>query len=309
VSTEIRVLLVEDNPRDVALARVALREMPGVDAVIEAVTRLSDAMAWLATDVADIVLLDLALPDSRGTGSVERMRAEFPDMAIVVLTGRDDDQVALAALEAGAQDYIEKARLDGHLIGRTVRYARERQRLLSEMRSLSVIDELTGARNRHGFFALVEHHMDLANRSGDSLTLFYLDVDHMKTINDTYGHNEGDRALRAVADLLRQTYRASDVIARMGGDEFCVLLTTGSRDGDSAIDRLRVELARFNDSAPLPYTLAVSIGAAGYRPDERCSVTEFVQRADAAMYEQKKSRSRSTVASAPDSPARSTGSV
>src|SRR6185503_739202 len=129
------------------------------------------------------------------------------------------------------------------------------------------------------------------DRSGEPLTLFYVDLDHMKTINDAHGHAEGDRALRTVADLLRATFRLSDVIARMGGDEFCVLLTTGGRhDTHIAVDRLQVQVAAFNRSSPLPYDLSLSIGVAEYRPDEPCPIAELLQRADTAMYEQKRRR-------------------
>jgi two-component system cell cycle response regulator len=289
MTTAIRVLLVEDKPGDARLAQVALSEMPGVEVVVvETVGRLVDAVAWLGIHFADVVLLDLSLPDSHGVETVEQLCAEVADVAIVVLTGPDDDQMALAALEAGAHDYIEKERLDGYLLSRTVRYARERHRLLSEVRALTVMDELTGVRNQRGFLALTEHHIALADRANESLTLFYVGLDHMKTINDTHGHAEGDRALRAVADLLGHTFRLSDVIARMGGDEFCVLLTTGAaRDTHAAVDRLQAAVTGFNESSPLPYALSLSIGAAEYQPLEQCSVAELLRRADASMYETK----------------------
>jgi two-component system cell cycle response regulator len=285
--SSIRVLLVEDNPSDARLAQVALRAMPGADVVVETVARFADAVASLAADRADVVLLDLSLPDSSGIETVERMRAEAPDVPIVVLTGHDDETAALATLEAGAQDYIEKSRLDGYVLDRALRYARERHRLSRQLRELAAIDELTGVRNRRGFLALAEHHLALADRSNEPVALFYVDLDRMKAINDTYGHPEGDRALCTVAALLIQTYRLSDVIGRMGGDEFCVLLTGGGHDTQTAIARLHEAVDEFNGSSPLPYAVSLSIGAAEYRPSERCSVGELLRRADAAMYEQK----------------------
>jgi diguanylate cyclase (GGDEF)-like protein/PAS domain S-box-containing protein len=123
-----RVLLVEDNPGDVMLLREALGGVSSTEVCLTEVARLSDALAYLTNDRFTLVLLDLALPDSHGLASVTSVRAAAPDIPIVVLTGLGDEDAALAALQAGAQDYLLKGEVDGRLLVRAMRYAVERKR-------------------------------------------------------------------------------------------------------------------------------------------------------------------------------------
>jgi diguanylate cyclase (GGDEF)-like protein len=301
VSDVVRVLLVEDNRGDARLAQIVLGEMPRITTEVELVTCLDAAIVALNTAPHDIVLLDLSLPDSLGIDTLVRLRAETPDVPVIVLTGQDDDEISLAAMEAGAQDYIEKSRLDCSTLTRAVRYARERHRLLTALRQLVIVDELTGVYNRRGFVSLVDHHFALTNRTGGGLSMLYIDLDDMKSINDTHGHHEGDRALRTTADLLVRTFRFTDVIGRLGGDEFCVLLTpSGSVDADAevAVARLEAQLAKVNATESLLFELALSVGVAEYDSATPCSLDELLHRADRAMYERKQGRK----AQVPDDP-------
>ena len=154
MSDALRVLLVEDNRGDALLAKIALDEMQRVDADVRHVACLGDAIAALNGEPHDIVLLDLSLPDSHGIETVVRLRAETVDVPVIVLTGHDDEETAMRAMEAGAQDYIEKSRMDSRTLTRAIRYARERHRLLAELRHLVIIDELTGVYNRRGFVSM-----------------------------------------------------------------------------------------------------------------------------------------------------------
>jgi diguanylate cyclase (GGDEF)-like protein len=154
-----------------------------------------------------------------------------------------------------------------------------------------IIDELTGVYNRRGFVSLAEHHFALTNRSGGTLAMLYIDIDDMKTINDCHGHHEGDRALRATADLLMQTFRFTDVVGRLGGDEFCVLLTPGGTvDADRAVRRLDDLLVELNAGPTLTYALSLSVGMAEYAAAAPCSLEELLRRADQTMYEVKERR-------------------
>lgn len=297
----VQLLLVEDNLGDARLAEEALRDMPGVHMTLHTVTSLAAAIARVRALPPDIVLLDLSLPDSHGIATLLRLKAEAPDVPIVILTGQDDDEVAMLAVEEGAQDYIAKSRLDGYTLVRAVRYARERHRLISELRQLAVMDELTGVQNRRGFLALAEHHIALARREGRQLALLYIDVDGMKDINDALGHPAGDEAIRGAAQLMRDTFRLSDVVGRVGGDEFCVLLTgSGWQDVDVAVARLQAGLEQLNGTGELAYHLSLSVGIARYTSTEPCSVAELMEQADATMYSHKSRRSRVT----PDQPFR-----
>ncbi len=240
--------------------------------------------------------MDLSLPDSHGLESVRRVRLGPVDVPIVVLTGLADEKMAVDAVNAGAQDYLVKGRDDPAILARAIRYARERHRMTSELRKLALVDELTGLNNRRGFMMVAEHHAKLADRDRSAFEVLFIDLNNMKKINDTLGHQGGDRALTETADLLRKTFRESDVLGRVGGDEFCVLLAADPAKGDGsgqaagAAIRLRDNLERHNAASTTPFELSLSIGGATYDPDEPESIDDLLARADQAMYEEKTTR-------------------
>ncbi len=129
---DVRILLVEDNPGDARLLRETLREAEGFPFVLSHAERLADAAALLAESPADVVLLDLSLPDAHGLDTVRRMLDAAPEIPIIVLTGTDDERLALQAVHAGAQDYLAKGRVEGPLLARSIRYAIERKGLERE---------------------------------------------------------------------------------------------------------------------------------------------------------------------------------
>lgn len=166
------------------------------------------------------------------------------------------------------------------------------------MRSLSLSDELTGLNNRRGFFALAEHHLSVARRRKQTLLLFFADVDGLKQINDTYGHQEGSEAIRQAAEILRETFRESDIVARMGGDEFTVLtIDTCWLEAETAIRRFQENLVRFNQQGNRPYRLSLSIGAVEIDPNISLSLQEWLEKADQEMYEQKRLKRESSLQS------------
>jgi len=133
----VRVLLVEDNPDDQELVRIMLRKSTDVMFDVEAVARLSDAIAQVSSRRFDALLVDLALPDSRNVDTVRELREKVPDVPLIALTGRDDMQTELAALAIGAQDYLIKGRDDARILMRAIRHAIERKRLENEQALLT----------------------------------------------------------------------------------------------------------------------------------------------------------------------------
>lgn len=157
-----------------------------------------------------------------------------------------------------------------------------------EIRMLVVTDPLTGLYNRRGFMALAEQQMKAANRTGKILSLLFIDLDGMKFINDTWGHEEGDKALVAAATILKQTFRESDILARIGGDEFAVMAVDAAETPEIIIGRLQKNIASRNAASDNRYEIAMSIGVAVYDPQTPLSLDELVSKADTLMYEQKK---------------------
>jgi diguanylate cyclase (GGDEF)-like protein len=168
-----------------------------------------------------------------------------------------------------------------------------RQALLDrELRSLALTDDLTCLYNRRAFLALAGQQLRVARRNGQGLLLFFADADHLKEINDSYGHREGDFALIQAADALERTFRNSDVIARLGGDEFAIIALEASCDNQEVIlDRLERNLKTATTSENR-YQLSLSVGMARFDPRQPVSLGKLIAMADEAMYEVKKNRQK-----------------
>lgn len=167
----------------------------------------------------------------------------------------------------------------------------ELKKMEEKLQALSITDELTGIYNRRGFFALAEHILKIAKRNKKGLFLLYADLDGLKEVNDRFGHQEGDIMLIEIANLLKGNYRESDIIARIGGDEFVVLPVGITGDSiDVITSRLGEALEMHNEKRNRGYKLSLSYGLAYYDPDSPCSLDELLIKADKAMYEHKKEK-------------------
>jgi|GEM_PF-1096074 len=162
----------------------------------------------------------------------------------------------------------------------------------AKLEEMAVTDELTGLKNRRGFFLLAEQQLKAANRAKTKFWFIFIDVDGMKSVNDQYGHSEGDKALTAAANILRNTFRESDVIARLGGDEFVVMITgAGEIDACAIMDRLQKNMDLYNTAAKNSYRLSLSAGIVDCDPGEKpCSIESLLKKADALMYESKRGK-------------------
>ena len=180
------------------------------------------------------------------------------------------------------------------LLRRAVRCAAQQYVLQAALGSLALTDELTGLYNRRGFMVLAERQLKVSRRSGRGLLLFFMDLDGLKKINDTFGHSEGDRALKHSAEALEKTFRDSDVIARLGGDEFAVLAIEASNFSENII---RARICKYLKSicaqGPL-HLLSLSVGAVRLSPGDTSSLEELMVQADQAMYEAKRGRRKTS---------------
>lgn len=164
-----------------------------------------------------------------------------------------------------------------------------RKELESKLRKSSITDELTGLYNRRGFFELARHEYHTATRNKDLMSLFYMDIDDMKMINDKYGHKEGDNALIDLAEILKTAFRKSDVVARIGGDEFSALMIrTTDYKSENISNRIENMISDHNRTGKRPFKLGVSIGEVVYDPEKPMDLDTFINTADALMYKKKK---------------------
>ena len=218
--------------------------------------------------------------------------ADVPKLASVVESRAPlEEEIELPLPVSGSRWLHHQIIPLGDGVAITTRDVTDRKQDEEELRALTLVDDLTGLYNRRGFRMLAEQHMRLTKRGGPVSLLVSIDLDEFKSINDTYGHAEGDQALRRVAAVLRTAFRDSDIIARFGGDEFVVWALDCGEIRPELIDRIHTALAASNKVAGRPYDTALSIGTARFDPFARISLDELLVEADARLYEVKRSRS------------------
>jgi two-component system cell cycle response regulator len=423
----IRVLLIEDNPGDARLVRELLTEEWDRFGIVLAGS-MREALDRLAAESFDVVLLDLSLPDSQGFGTISSIRAQVPAMPLIVLTGFDDADFAVAAVEAGAQDFLVKGQFEGGTIRRAIRYAitrrtleeqvrlseerlkgiielahdgivviddqylitlfnpaaerlfgysatevlgqpldmllpervrgphrgllegfardltgsramtnrpavtgrrvdgtefaaeisisqfasptgrqftatvrdiTERRRAEDELRRLALTDALTGSANRRHFMERAAFEFARMRRYGNPVSLVMLDVDHFKRVNDTHGHAAGDAALILLVKCCRGLLRDTDLVGRLGGEEFALLLPDATVDAAFQVaERVRLNLADLEIAADgVAFRFTVSMGVADCQPGD-ISIEQSIGRADRALYRAKtEGRDRTLAAS------------
>jgi diguanylate cyclase (GGDEF)-like protein len=281
------VLLIEDNPGDARLIREMLME--GEDPLfrLDCVGRLSQGLEYLETRGAGLILLDLSLPDSLGFETFLRVYAHSPKVPIIVLTGNDDQSVALSAVKSGAQDYLVKGKLDRELLLRSMQYSIERKRYQEQLEFQANYDALTGLPNRNLLHDRLKQSV-FAQRYERSIGVVFIDIDRFKFVNDSLGHNTGDKLLQRVAERLSQSVRDGDTVARLGGDEFILILNDQS--GEEFIYRaMQRIISRVAEPIVLDgqeLLVTCSAGVSLYPQDGR-DVETLLKNADAAMYRAK----------------------
>lgn len=235
-----------------------------------------------------VVVLDRRGPDATGAELeklTESLLAQDKDLARIL---RELDKIG-KTLKSGSVN----TRALHNTLQRTVLCAVKQSILDRELRSLALSDDLTALYSRRAFFTLANQQIRLMRRKGQSLLLFFADVDNLKEINDEFGHREGDLALIRVANALQRTFRISDILARLGGDEFAVLALEATHENEAAIlSRLETHI-RESSVKETRYVLSVSVGMARFDPRRSSSLADLLAKADQAMYQVKRGRSKS----------------
>jgi len=418
MSERLHVLIVEDNPADADLVRNALPETGPIRFHSESVPRLSEALARLATGGIDLIMTDLGLPDSQGLATFRKLRQAAPDLAIIVLTVSDDQEMAVAAVREGAQDFLVKGQVSGNLLVRAVRYALERKRMEVALReseanlrqaqeitrlgrweldlvsgrltwsdgifalfeanretftasyeafleyvhpddrasvdqayhesiehkkpfeiehrllmkdgrikwvgeigraeyddagrhirsvgtvqditerkllenkllTMAHYDTLTQIPNRTLFLEAATMGISHARRNRSQCAILFVDLDHFKNVNDTFGHSVGDELLKDTSVKLASCIREADIMARFGGDEFIVLLNDleSGQNAQYIAERIREKLNVPRIIAGNDLFITASVGIAVY-PNDGGFLEDLLKNADTAMYAAKES--------------------
>ncbi len=290
-NSKINVLLAEDNPEGSFFWERIITDITDTDIEFVHIEKLSDVRKHLASETPDIILLDLSLSRTGGLEaflSVNEMATTIP---IIVVTGTDDQKFAVQTALEGAQDCLVKGNINGYWLNRSMRFAIGRQKYLKQLKAFSVVDELTGLYNRRGFLILADQQIKMADRTEQSLLLVFADVDGLKAINDTLGHHRGDLALMETAHVLRESFRETDILGRLSGDEFVALLTCSlDVNEELLLKRFKKTMDEHNSYRERNFKLSVSIGIAPYSPHSSCSAADLLVKADSVMYKQKKKK-------------------
>ncbi len=416
--SNLHVLVIEDSIDDVVLVRAMLNRSKDTVFTVVHAQRLAEGLQCLREQTFDVVLLDLGLPDSNGIDAVKDIRQECQEVPLIVLTGVDDEEVAVRTLQMDVQDYLIKGQIDSKLLVRSIRYAWERKRALEALRTsesrfrrlsesgvmgiahfnlkgeisdandtlLSMIgysreelkeglvrwdrllppewlphmlkvakaytatgriapyeteylcrdgarswglfgaariegtedgiafvvditrrkkleeeirhiayhDGLTGLPNRRLFQELIRFELEEAHRNRKKTGLIFLDIDRFKGVNDTLGHEAGDELLKTVAVRLKSAIRKADALARIGGDEFSVLLAgiASPEDITEIARKIQVALREKCVIAGRDFHITTSMGISIY-PDDSNDIDTLFRYADIALY-RAKNRGRNT---------------
>ncbi|MBC8412402.1 MAG: GGDEF domain-containing response regulator [Nitrospira sp.] len=282
----INILLVEDNPGDIRLFRENISEVYDTSYMISHAGRLSETLRTLDESSPDVVILDLTLPDSDGYNTFINVRMHAPNVPIILLTSIVDEDLAVRALQNGAQDYLIKGQVDSAQLHRSIRFAIQRNQAMQREHRLAYFDVLTGLPNRQLFTDRLSQALTRAQRYGEQAALMFIDLDGFKQINDTLGHDCGDRLLQQTAERLQKCLRKSDTVARIGGDEFtCILPNIANTEDVSVVARkiIKALAETFELQGGLQANISGSIGISIY-PDDTKSPEDLLKAADIAMY-------------------------
>jgi len=294
--------------------------------MIEA-TNGADALEVARAELPDLIITDIIMPSMDGFTFVRRLRADPLLVGIPVVfhtTNYDESEIHRLARASGIQHILRKPSEPNEILRvvndsikrpavstklpQTGQLQREHLQVLADklyqkvteledanerLRNLSLTDGLTGLNNRRGFMVLATGLMKFARRVGYSLSLLYIDLDSLKSTNDTFGHSAGDRLITHFSRILTETFRDSDIIGRLGGDEFVVLIVDATENDLNEMQaRLQSNADNYNfQSSDMP-AITFSTGIITVTPESSITMEELLSQADKAMYEHKQRRRR-----------------
>jgi diguanylate cyclase (GGDEF)-like protein len=252
-------------------------------------------LLMIAEKLPDVLLLDSTLARNFALCTVIQVRDKIPNLPVVLLP---DIQRAIEAQASsgdggslnrsghGSDDVLDSALVASNAIERAIRFTHGQLELQRSLLQMIWRDDLTGLHNRRGFMALATRHLRCACDMGQPMVMFFADLDGLKSINDRFGHAEGDRALVRAAACIRQTFRKFDLTARLSGDEFVALsVDVPGRSTEAICRRLQSKLAHCSGAE---YKLSLSVGLAHFDPGSPVTLQELMRQADVALYRHKR---------------------
>ncbi len=293
----MKILLVDDDLADREIIKRTLSRNIGEFELIEA-NSAEEGLKAAELESFDVLLLDYRMPEVDGIEMVIELRSKpnLGETAIVMMSATDDEVLALSCLQAGAQDFIPKNEITATKLKRAIIQAKKRFELekkvydsFCQVRELAEKDSLTGLSNRYHFEEALKVSIDNNKRFQSNIALLLLDLDHFKNVNDTYGHEVGDKLLKYVVNLVKQCLRGNELFGRLGGDEFAIFITGLNLISGATSVAQRIIKSLENPIEIDGHTIqcGVSIGIA-LHPQNASTAESLTKYADIAMYRAKK---------------------
>jgi diguanylate cyclase (GGDEF)-like protein len=281
-----RILLIDDDRLQFRLTQAHFKNFRGESFDLDWAETYEEGLAQLLEGRHAACLLDYQLGERNGLELIREAVAGGSHTPIIFLTAESSERIDIEAMNAGALDYLVKGEISSHSMERSLRYALKLAETLEALRRLATRDQLTGMLNRREFDRILAEEEERSRRFGHPFSLVLLDIDHFKSVNDTYGHQIGDLVLQAVAQLAGSGLRTVDRVARFGGEEFALILMQADRK--AAFEMAQRTCAAIAKS-PISIgpnkalTITVSAGVAEM-PANAATGAELVAAADKALY-------------------------
>ena len=308
LAAQTNILIVDDNPDNLRLLAKIL-ESQGY--IVRKALNGRMALQGVHRNPPNLILLDINMPQMNGYEVCQKLKASeaSAQIPVIFISALERLENKVQAFELGGVDYITKPFQEQEVLMRVknqLLIQKQRQQLIeqnqrleheiqerlraeAEVRQLSVTDELTGLYNRRGFFLLAEQQLKIARRTQTSYFILFADLDGLKNINDTFGHEMGDRVIVDTGQILKETFREADIVARLGGDEFAIFIPTFSGDLSNFYRRLEENIERFNQQSERAY-ISISLGVEFGDLNNEVLLEQLLAKADKLMYEHKRTK-------------------
>jgi two-component system cell cycle response regulator len=294
IEEALNILSIENSDADFRNIRDILKERKSINLL--RATRIEEAIDLMARTEFDLIIMEHVLPDGDSLGFIKRLCKRDLEIPVVIITGQGNEMIASQVIQNGAYDYLPKDHITENSLTKSISKALKKFRLnkaitlaQKKMAEMSTKDALTGLYNRRYFTEALDRELARANRYRSEVVLCMLDLDHFKTVNDTYGHPAGDAVLSELGGMLKEYIRESDLLCRYGGEEFAIILTnTEPEKARLVCERFREMVAwhQFTYNA-FSFHVTISVGIASYDSTSNPSALELIEWADKALYRAK----------------------
>jgi len=280
------ILIVDDTIANLNILVELLDQYDVIDA-----TNAKDALEIVNEEDIDLILLDIMMPEMDGYETCKRLKSDerTKDIPVIFITAKTDEESIEKAYDVGGADYVTKPFLPRELLAR-VKKELKIQHIMSELKRMASIDSLTKLYNRRFFIDASKNILEIAKREKEDISLIMLDIDKFKNVNDSYGHQVGDKVIISLANKMMQHQRKSDIVCRYGGEEFVILLpNTAIQEAKKLAEKLRkiIEADNITISSNQKINFTVSLGISQIDIRNEMNIEKALKRADDALYEAK----------------------